>query len=191
MYRHTQKGPWSWLLFATALLVLAVGLLVTDEPGLRVLLGATAAILGLLGASFHQLTVADEGDAVAVRFGPLPLFGKRIPYREIERVEIGRTTFLDGWGIHWSWRGGWVWNIWGRDCVVIRHRGTTRVGTDDAENLASFLKTRIHSGGEWGRSGQIHSGRGGIGRVPGAPAGPAASGWPPGFWRSLPESEPL
>ena len=53
---------------------------------------------------------------------------------------------LDGWGIHMSPRGGWVWNIWGRDCVVIHlERGALRVGTDDAENLAAFLKQRTGS----------------------------------------------
>ena len=44
-----------------------------------------------------------------------------------------------------SLRGGWVWNIWGRDCVVIRHSGILRVGTDDAHNLAEFLKGKIQS----------------------------------------------
>jgi hypothetical protein len=33
------------------------------------------------------------------------------------RVEIGRTLTLDGWGMHDSIRGGWVWNHLGRDCV--------------------------------------------------------------------------
>jgi hypothetical protein len=37
---------------------------------------------------------------------------------DIGSVEIGRTLHLDGWGIHMSVRGGWVWNLWGRDCVV-------------------------------------------------------------------------
>jgi hypothetical protein len=40
-------------------------------------------------------------------------------------------------------RGGWVWNIWGYDCVVIRmKRGTLRVGTDDADGLVEFLRSR-------------------------------------------------
>jgi len=34
--------------------------------------------------------------------------------------------------------------LWGRDCVVIRgEKGQMRVGTDDAENLAAFLTTKI------------------------------------------------
>jgi hypothetical protein len=80
---------------------------------------------------------------LAIRFGFLPLFRKRIPYALIRGVEVGRTMLLDGWGIHWSWKRGWIWNIWGRQCVVIRHGGTTRVGTDDAENLTGFLGTKM------------------------------------------------
>jgi len=58
---------------------------------------------------------------------------------------VGRTLLLDGLGIHMSIRGGWVWNIWGRDCVVVHFRngGTLRIGTDDAENLAGFLQSRV------------------------------------------------
>ena len=39
----------------------------------------------------------------------------------------------------------WAWNIWGRDCVVVHFRkgGTLRIGTDDAENLAAFLGSRV------------------------------------------------
>jgi hypothetical protein len=44
--------------------------------------------------------------------------------------------------IHYSIRGGLVWNLWGRDCVVVHFKngGVLRIGTDDAENLADFLK---------------------------------------------------
>jgi hypothetical protein len=51
---------------------------------------------------------------------------------------------LDGWGIHMSLRGGWVWNLWGRNCVVLRLRKSIlRVGTDDAVNLVEFLNARL------------------------------------------------
>jgi len=48
------------------------------------------------------------------------LFRRTIRYDDIISAEIGRTTILDGWGIHMSLRGGWVWNLWGRDCVVLQ-----------------------------------------------------------------------
>lgn len=43
-----------------------------------------------------------------------------------------------------SIRGGWVWNLWGRDCVVIRFdKGVLRILTNDANNLARFLEEKI------------------------------------------------
>ncbi len=98
----------------------------------------------ILASAFHHLTVADEGDRLAIRFGPLPLFRRSVAYADIVSAEVGRTTVLDGWGIHLSLRGGWVWNLWGRDCVVLRLRkGTLRIGTDDAQALACFVQSRI------------------------------------------------
>lgn len=103
--------------------------------------------------SLQHLTVCDEGDRLAVRFGPLPLFKRRIRHDDIIGVEIGHTTLLDrwgiqwfpwgGWGIHWSPWGGWVWSLSAGKCVVIRRRrGVIRIGTDDAEGLAKFLSSR-------------------------------------------------
>jgi len=96
-------------------------------------------LLLVLAASFHHLTVADEGDRLSIRFGPLPLFSRSVQCKDILAVELGRR-------VHLSLRGGWVWNIWGRDRVVLRLRsGTLRVGTNDAENLAQFVQSRLES----------------------------------------------
>jgi hypothetical protein len=142
-YDHTQKGPWAVVLYAMTIAFLTASWLL-PVLALQITFGVTGCAMFLLGVSFHHLTVADEGRQLVIRFGPSPLFRKRIWYDDIREVEVGRTTVLDGWGIHTSLRGGWVWNIWGRDCVVIRQeRGVTRVGTDDAQGLAEFLKTRI------------------------------------------------
>ena len=50
-----------------------------------------------------------------------------------------------GGGVHYSVRGGWVWNLWGRDCVVLRQQngGVLRIGTDDAPNFARFLEGKL------------------------------------------------
>jgi hypothetical protein len=102
----------------------------------------------ILATAFHHLAVDGQGDRLSVRFGPLPLFRRTVRYADIEKVDVGRTLILDGWGIHLSIRGGWVWNLWGRDCIVVRFKkgGTLRVGTDDAENLTGFLEGRLPSG---------------------------------------------
>ncbi len=142
-YVHTQKGPWHLILGALAVVFFGVSWFVPDAVASAVLLAVGLAML-LLAPAFRELTVADEGDRLAVRFGPLPLFQKRIRYDDIRIVERGRTTLLDGWGIHWNPWSGWVWNIWGRDCIVLRlERGILRIGTDDREGLAELLKRKL------------------------------------------------
>ena len=143
IYHHTQRAPWFLLLFAFAVMFFTLTWSLRGEPALLVIFPLSGLMMAVFGFCFQHLTVADEGDWLSIRFGPWPLFKKRIRYEDIRDVEVGRTTILDGWGIHMSLRGGWVWNIWGRDCVVVRHqRGVTRVGTDDAQGLIEFLKDR-------------------------------------------------
>ncbi len=144
-YRHTQRGPLGLLLYVVGAAMVAAGWLAPHLAERNVLLVAGIAMFPL-GMSFHYLTVAAEADCLALRFGPVPLFRKRIAYCDIRDVQRGRTSVLDGWGIHLSLRGGWVWNIWGRDCVVVRRRqGTIRVGTDDPVGLAEYLKARVRA----------------------------------------------
>lgn len=142
-YEHTQKAPMYLLLgfVASAMLVAAIW---TPELWVRLLLFVTGGMMGVAALSFRELTVRDEGQWLLVQFGPLPLFRRRVPYDQIESVSRGRTTWLDGWGIHLSPRGGWTWNLWGFDCVDITLRGNRKLhlGTDDAEALEAFLSTR-------------------------------------------------
>jgi len=143
-YRHSQEGQWSLILLAFGSVSLVTAWFARQEPVDLVICPLVGVLMLVLAASFHHLTVADEGDHLAIQFGPLPLARKTIRYDDIRDVELGRTLLLDGWGIHMSIRGGWVWNIWGMDCVVIHlKRGVVRVGTDDASNLAEFLKSKI------------------------------------------------
>ncbi|MEW4568359.1 hypothetical protein AB1L88_10870 [Tautonia sp. JC769] len=148
-YRHTQRGYWHLLLDGFGVLMMALAVFSGEPYAARLLFLGMGAMFLLLGASFRSLTVEDRGDRLCVGFGPLPLFRTSIPYDDIREVEVGRTLLLEGWGIHLSLlRGGWVWNIWGRQCVVIRRRrrSTLRVGTDDAEGLADFLRRHIGTG---------------------------------------------
>src|SRR5690349_9365656 len=116
-YSHTQKAPLCLILYGSALACFALAGLVGSAPG-SIIAVAVGLLLALLAPTFHHLTVEDEGDRLAIRFGPLPLFRRTVRYADIEKVEAGRTLLFDGWDIHYSVRGGWVWNLWGRDCVV-------------------------------------------------------------------------
>jgi hypothetical protein len=143
-YAHTQQGPLSLILCAFALACFGLAWLVSETPGFLIS-GGVGLLIALLASAFHHLTVEDQGDLLAIRFGPVPLFHRTVRYADIESVEVGRTLILEGWGIHLSIRGGWVWNLWGRNCVVVhlRRGSVLRIGTDDAENLAGFLQGKI------------------------------------------------
>jgi hypothetical protein len=138
-----QKAPLCLILYASALLCFTLAWNVGDTPGIYIG-GGVGLLIALLGPCFHHLTVVDQYDHLAIRFGPIPLFRRTVMYADILNVEVGRTLLLDGWGIHMSIRGGWVWNLWGRDCVVVHlKKGTLRIGTDDADNLSIFLRKRF------------------------------------------------
>ena len=143
-YKHVQHAPLCLLLYVLSVVFLVLGLVMNTEPPIPWLFPPIGLFMLVLAASFHHLTVEDQGDRLSVSFGPVVLFRRSIQYDDIISAEIGRTTILDGWGIHMSLRGGWVWNLWGRDCVVLQLRkGILRVGTDDAANLAAFLHQKI------------------------------------------------
>ncbi len=143
-YYHVQRAPLCLFLYGLAVMFLVLAWVLRDPPPIRDVFPIVGVLVFVLATSLHHLTVSDESDRLSIRFGPLPLLRRNVRYEHIESVEVGKTTLLDGWGIHLSLRGGWVWNLWGWDCVVLRLRkGTLRVGTDDAENLARFVENKI------------------------------------------------
>ncbi len=143
-YSHTQKAPLCLLVYGTAVALLVGAWTARSELPISLILAVSGVAVGFLATAFHHLTVEDRGELLAIRFGPLPLFRRTVRYADIAGVEVGRTLILDGWGIHYSVRGGWVWNLWGRDCVVVHLKsgGVLRIGTDEAENLVRFLEYR-------------------------------------------------
>ena len=144
-YSHMQKAPLCLILYAMAIALLVGAWFAQIQPPAAVGLAVGGVVTAVVALAFHHLTIVDLGEELAVRFGPLPLFRRSIRYDDIEKVEVGRTLLLDGWGIHYSIRGGWVWNLWGQDCVVVHLKdgGVLRIGTDDAENLAGFLDGKL------------------------------------------------
>ena len=143
-YSHTQEAPLWMILFGSSIPFFVLAWIAREQPVVLAVMIVAGLLLVLVGLAFHHLTVEDEGDRLAIRFGPLPFMETSVRYDDIQQVEVGRTTILDGWGIHRNPWHGWIWNLWGRDCVVIhRQRGVLRVGSDEAENLAEFLKGKM------------------------------------------------
>ena len=144
-YNHTQYGHFHWLLLfpAGAMLVVAWWLS-RPEPPAALVLTAVAAVLVLTSLMFGRLTIRDEGQWLALRYGPLPVLRKRIRYTDITDAQPDRSSIIDGWGIHWCPGRGWTYNLWGFDCVRLTlGRRTIRVGTDDPQGLAVFLRAKL------------------------------------------------
>ena len=147
-YEKIQYAPLHYILIAPAAVMLLIVWLAALEPDVAIVLVAAAAVMALVGLMFRSMTVRDEGDALAIRYGPLPVFRKRIRYDEITAVEPGRTSIIDGWGIHYiPWRGA-TYNLWGFGCAKVwLGRKVIRVGSDDVDNLVAFLRERTDVGG--------------------------------------------
>lgn len=146
MYEHTQRGPWHLLLLAVAVGMLAGAYFAYQEKSPAAIgLAFGGIVLFIASFAFERLVIRDEGDTLSVRFGPLPLIGVRIRYADIQSFKRGRSTFVDGWGLHWVPGRGVTINIWGFDCVElqVKSRGTIRIGTDDPEGLLRLLELKM------------------------------------------------
>ena len=129
VYEHTQAGWPMRLTFAA----LALGLIV-------LLAGAALAIA--VDWCFSSLTIRVTSDELQLQLH----FGwgwprKRVPLADIAAVEVTRTTFIEGWGVHRT-RRGWLYNVAGFDAVVLRRRDGTAVlvGSDEAPRLKGAIE---------------------------------------------------
>ena len=143
-YNHTQTGRWHWLLVIIAVTLVVIGWQVPDEGPLIAFLAAAAFML-FLASLFSHLTVEDDDDRLSIRYGPVPLMGKRIAYDDMRAARALRSSFFEGWGIRYLPGRGWMFNLWGYDCVEITQTNgrILRVGTDDPSGLLEFLQTKL------------------------------------------------
>ncbi len=151
-YDHIQYGRFHLFLYPVGLIMLFLAYTLEEEPVARISLLIGGLLVCVVTSSFHWLNIRDDGDSLLVRFGPVPILGTRIPYDQIEEVAADKSSFLDGWGVHWTPGRGTTYNIWGFDCVRLRVRGRIiRLGTDDQANLIAFLQEKLRSRGRMAR----------------------------------------
>ena len=141
-YEHTQGGPLAGL-FGALSGGAALAALFVAEPQVRVVFASLAVVFGFLVANLVHLRVRDRGDFLDVRFGPLGWMGRKVRYADVRAVRVARSSVLDGWGVHWRPGRGWIFNLWGFDCVELTlAKGRVRIGTDDPRGLARFVAER-------------------------------------------------
>lgn len=147
-YTHTQRSPLHYLLIAVAAGLVAGAVAFSGQPVVGTIFAVTAALSALFALCFASLTVSTDQNRLHIKFGPLPLFQRSIPYEDITQAEAGRSSIIDGWGVHYVPVRGWTYNLWGFGCVVLHTENSTiRIGTDDAENLLAALEMRMQTSG--------------------------------------------
>ena len=140
-YNHTQRAPLHYIPRTVAFACLGGAWLARNDWLAAVILCTIALTMFLLASMFTIMTVRDEGAALAIRYGPLPVFRHRIRYADITSVEPSRSALIDGWGIHWIPGRGTTFNLWGFACAKLIVRGrTVRIGSDDVTNLVAFVE---------------------------------------------------
>jgi len=150
-YDHIQRGFFHWILYVLAGVQATLAFTLFGEVGesvfvTRVILGIMSVVMLVLASCFQHLRVSNESDALRISFGPVPILRRRIAYADIVSVNPSRSSFIDGWGIHWNPVRGWIWNIRGRDVVEFElSDGRLRVGTNDPDGLITHLQDRIGS----------------------------------------------
>ncbi|MCA9032710.1 MAG: hypothetical protein KDA66_17965 [Planctomycetaceae bacterium] len=140
-YESTQFSPLISMVAVIGAIELSIGVFPGMPWQAGLALGGAGTLLFCLGAFFSRLTVRDEMDHLLVYFGPFPLFPLRVCYDDIQEFAAGKTTFWDGWGLKYSFRHGWLYNVRGYDCVVIVLADRRyRIGTADPQSFIEFLE---------------------------------------------------
>jgi hypothetical protein len=147
-YHHTQRGELHWVLTLLGAAWFLAAWMARHHAAATFSLMFVAAVCFLLSLSLQTLTVRDEGEHLRIRFGPLPLFQRRIAYRDVTAVAVDRLPARSG---AWRWLLLRLPRCWGTyrvaadACVRLSLEGdrVVCVGSDDADNLAAFVRQRI------------------------------------------------
>jgi uncharacterized membrane protein len=143
VYQHTQAG-WPMRLSFTAFALGLVVVCTIPPPGLgpgslwAMVVGAAVALAA--GWLWSSLTTRIDDNVLRFHFG-LGWPRKAVPIDDIAAVEVTRTTFWEGWGVHRT-RRGWLYNVSGYDAVLIRREdgSSLLLGSDEPRRLKSAIE---------------------------------------------------
>jgi hypothetical protein len=144
-YEHIQQGTLvQAALFIGAAACLALSLIAPTPPFVAPMVVAIAAVCAYL---FSSLTIQVAERALRWHFGP-GLFRKEIALTEIQGVEVTRTRWIEGWGIHRTSRG-WLYNVSGFGAVLVRLQSGRSIllGSDEPDRLRAAILRGINRAG--------------------------------------------
>jgi hypothetical protein len=121
-------------------LVCVAGAYASRLPAIRWSIGPLALVFVAAALVFGSLTVNVNKTEVVWHFGP-GLWNYTLPRSEIRSVAVVRNSWTSGWGIRVAPQFR-LYNVHGLDAVELRLKagGATRLGSDEAPELAAALK---------------------------------------------------
>jgi len=137
-YYHKQFGTALVAILALVIIIMALAFGISAE--LRIIQVEVPIILLLAILLFYALTIEIKDSTLFIRMG-IGLIRKRVPLSEITQARAMHIPLLAGLGIHGFPGKGWVWNVSGRDGVLltIKKGGFLIVGTDEPEELVRAI----------------------------------------------------
>ncbi|GAB2887614.1 hypothetical protein GCM10027046_14900 [Uliginosibacterium flavum] len=140
---YQRRQPARALLTLIFIPVLVCALAAWSHPQYRVTLWVISTMLTIGALLFSSLSIEVSADTLRWRFGP-GIVRKQVDLKDIASVEMTRTTWLEGWGIHYTKRG-WLYNVSGRNAVLVTQKDGTRfmLGSNDVIGLWEALQNRI------------------------------------------------
>ena len=136
-YKHTQRGTVILaVMLGMAFICAALAILMFKVFWL------TSFFLVMVAWLFHSLTIEIGPRELRWRFGP-GLIHKVVQLDEIISATPQQTG--PSWGIHWSPRLGWLYNVAGYDAVLITLRSGKKfaLGTDEPQVLTEAIRRHI------------------------------------------------
>jgi len=136
-YQHTQYSKVLFLLLGLPFTVCLLAALTI--PSQQYTLLSISAAIGIVAGLFSSLTIRVGDRFLHWRFGP-GVVSKKIALAQIKHFEITRTTWLEGWGIHYTSRG-WLYSVSGFDALLITLKDGKRLmlGSNDVVKLHAAL----------------------------------------------------
>lgn len=148
MYEHRQQSRLMMMLLLMVA-VMPIAILLGEGRrllpfGARITMAAAAAAIVGCALVFSSITVRVASGRLAWFFGP-GVLRKEVALDAVAEVTPTTTTFLDGWGVHYT-RRGWLYNVAGRDAVLVTMRDGKRflLGTDEPQVLAQAIREASH-----------------------------------------------
>lgn len=149
-FQEKQQFP-RWLqFFIIALAVLNIGgMLLQLYVAKSVLTGPVpkkgllilAVSIGLLMFALTRVKLHTEIDNQGLQMRFFPFAHKNIPWAEIASMEITEYSFINGIGVHYSFKHGWVYNVAGTKGLAVHLKNGKRfvIGSQKTKELEAFL----------------------------------------------------